>query len=220
MTRKTMGLSEEVHQYLLANGVREADVLAQLRQETASHPMARMQISPDQGAFLAMLARLLGAKRCIEVGVFTGYSSLAVALALPPEGTILACDISEEYTAIARRYWEQAGVSNKINLVLAPADQTLADRVAAGERGAYDFAFIDADKEGYERYYELCLDLLRPGGLMAVDNVLWSGAVADDTDQSESTVALRNFNAARRNDTRVDLCMLAVADGISLLRKR
>jgi caffeoyl-CoA O-methyltransferase len=179
-----------------------------------------MQIGADQGQFMALLVRLAGAKRCIEVGVFTGYSSLVVALALPHDGTLLACDVSEEYTAIARRYWNRAGVADRIDLRLAPAVDTLDAQLAQGNANRYDFAFIDADKTNYAQYYERCLQLLRPGGLIAADNTLWSGAVADASDQSADTVALRAFNDKLHHDERVDVAMLSIGDGLTLARKR
>jgi caffeoyl-CoA O-methyltransferase len=179
-----------------------------------------MQIAPDQGQFMAFLIRLIGAKKALEVGVFTGYSSLCVALALPPEGKLIACDISEEYTAIARRYWQKAGVTDKIDLRIAPALETLDQLVTAGQTNSFDFAFIDADKENYLNYYERALQLVRPGGLIAVDNVLWGGAVADPAVQDESTQAIRAFNQTLHRDERVDLSLVAIADGLTLAMKR
>ena len=179
MTDRRLQITDEIHRYLVEHSVREPEVLARLRAATASLPQAQMQIGPEQGQLMALLARLVGAKRCIEIGVFTGYSSLAVALALPEDGRILACDVSEEWTAIARRFWREAGVEHKIELKLQPATRTLEQLLAAGEAGRYDFAFIDADKPAYDTYYELLLQLLRPGGLIALDNTLWSGQVAE-----------------------------------------
>jgi predicted O-methyltransferase YrrM len=179
-----------------------------------------MQIAPEQGQFMALLVRLLGARRCLEVGVFTGYSTLAVALALPPEGRVIACDISAEYTAIARRHWDAAGVAGRIELRLGPAADTLDALLAAGGAGSYDFAFIDADKPAYPAYYERCLALLRPGGLIAVDNTLWGGAVADPADQEADTRAIRAFNGRLHGDARVDLSLAPIGDGLSLARKR
>jgi len=190
-----------------------------LREATRTHPRAGMQIAPEQGQLMALLVKLLGARRTIEVGVFTGYSALAVALALPDDGRILACDVSDEYTRVAREYWRRAGVAHRIELVLAPAAQTLAARIDAGESGRYDFAFIDADKTGYDGYYEQCLQLLRPGGLIAIDNVLWQGAVARPAD-SDDTRALQALNAKLHRDERIDLAMLPIADGVTLARKR
>jgi len=178
-----------------------------------------MQIAPEQGALMAMLVKLMGARRTIEIGVFTGYSALAVALALPADGRVLACDISDEYTRIGRPFWQQAGVADKIDLQLAPALATLDARLAAGESGAYDFAFIDADKPGYDAYYERCLQLLRPGGLIMIDNTLWSGDVARPA-QSADTRALQALNDKLKGDERVDLCLLPFSDGVTLARKR
>jgi caffeoyl-CoA O-methyltransferase len=209
-----------LYAYLLGASLREPPLLKRLREETARHPEARMQISPEQGQFMQLLVKLMDARRCIEVGVFTGYSSLAVALALPQDGRLLACDLSEEFTAVARRYWKEAGVERKIELRLAPALDTLELRLKAGEAGRYDFAFIDADKANYLAYYERVLQLLRPGGLLLVDNVLWSGRVLDPADMTEDTAAIRAFNQALHRDERIDLSMLPVGDGLTLARKR
>jgi predicted O-methyltransferase YrrM len=221
MSRRTLALDERLHEYVVAHN-REHAELAKLRQATASHPRANMQISPEQGALLAMLVRLVGARRTIEVGVFTGYSALAVALALPPEGGILACDISDEYTRLARPFWERAGVAQKIELVLGPALDTLNTRLAAGQAGHYDFAFIDADKASYDGYYERCLQLLRTGGLIAFDNVLWSGRVAQpfDVAADPDTAALQALNTKLKRDERIDLALVPVGDGLTLARKR
>jgi len=220
MSRSTIQVDDRLRDYLLRVSVRESAALARLRQETADHPRSGMQICPEQGQLMQLLVRLMSARRVIEVGVFTGYSSLAVAQALPEDGTILACDVSDEYTTVARRHWEAAGVAGKIELVIAPALETLDERLARGEAGRYDFAFIDADKENYLGYYERVLALLRPGGLVAVDNTLWSGAVADDTDQSPATVALRQFNRRLLEDERVDLSLVPIGDGLTLARRR
>jgi predicted O-methyltransferase YrrM len=220
MSRQSIGLDDRLYGYLLDASLREPPALARLREETAAHPRAGMQIAPEQGQFMQLLLKLVDARRVIEAGVFTGYSSLAMALALPDDGRILACDISEEYTAIARRHWAAAGVAAKIELVLGPARDTLDARLAAGEAGSYDFAFIDADKGGYLDYYERLLALLRPGGLIAVDNTLWDGAVADPADRSPDTVALREFNARLHADERVDLSLVPIGDGLTLARKR
>ena len=220
MTNKSIGLEPQVYDYLLQHSLREPEVLRRLRQETAALPLSRMQIAPEQGQYMALLARLIGARQVIEIGVFTGYSALCVAQVLPPDGRLLACDINEEWTDIARRYWAEAGVASRIELVLAPAHDTLQARLAAGEAGHYDMAFIDADKTAYTDYYEACLRLLRPGGLILVDNVLWSGRVADPDDQDSDTLALRAFNASLLDDERIDLSMLPVADGLTLARKR
>lgn len=216
---RTLGLDGKVYDYLLANSPPEHPVLAGLRRETASLPQSSMQIGADQGAFFQLLVSLTGAKRCLEVGVFTGYSSLAVALALPDAGHITACDISEEWTSIARRYWQKANVEKKIDLRLAPAVQTLDALIAGGAAGTYDFAFVDADKAGYTAYHERVLTLLRPGGLVAYDNVLWGGAVADPSDTSTDTVALRKFNAALTKDPRIRHSLLPVGDGVTLALK-
>jgi caffeoyl-CoA O-methyltransferase len=219
MTRRTLPLDDALYEYLLAHSLREHPELAALREATRTHPRANMQIAPEQGQLMALLVKLIGARRTIEVGVFTGYSALAVALALPADGRILACDVSDEYTRIAREYWQRAGVAHKIELVLAPAAQALAARIAAGEAGTYDFAFIDADKTGYDGYYEQCLQLLRPGGLIAIDNVLWQGAVARPA-ESDDTRALQALNDKLHRDQRIDLALLPIADGLTLARKR
>ncbi len=215
-----LGLSEELYGYILSASLREADVLRRLREETAEMPLAVMQIAPEQGQFMALIVELIGAKRTLEVGVFTGYSSLAVALALPDDGHITACDVSEEWTAIARRYWAEAGVAHKIDLRLAPAIETLDALLADGQAGSYDFAFIDAEKTEYAEYYERVLQLLRQGGLVAVDNVLWNGAVADPANDEDDTNAIRAFNEKLLGDDRVSLSLLPLADGLTLARKR
>jgi predicted O-methyltransferase YrrM len=220
VTDRRLQITDEIHRYLVDHSVREPDVLTRLRAATASLPQAQMQIGPEQGQLMALLAKLVGAKRCIEVGVFTGYSSLAVALALPEDGRILACDVSEKWTAIARRFWREAGVEHKIELKLQPAVRTLEELLAAGETGHYDFAFVDADKPAYDTYYELLLKLLRPGGLMALDNTLWSGAVADPNEREPNAVALRALNEKLHRDERIDLSLLPVGDGLTLARKR
>ena len=220
MRTNNLGLDDEIYDYLLRVSLREADVLRRLREETAAMPLSIMQIAPEQGQFMALLVELMGAVRCIEVGVFTGYSSLAVALALPPEGRITACDVSEEFTAVARRYWREAGVDHMIDLRLAPALETLDGLIAEGARGTYDFAFIDAEKSEYADYYERLLILLRPGGLILIDNVLWSGKVADPEIDTIDTVAIRAFNEKLMTDERVSLSMLPVADGLTFARKR
>jgi caffeoyl-CoA O-methyltransferase len=220
MSNRTISLTDSLHEYLLRVSLREPDVLRDLRAETARLAQRSMQIAPEQGQFMALLARLVGARRCIEVGVFTGYSSLAVALALPDDGRIVACDVSEEWTAVARRYWERAGVADRIDLRLAPALQTLDSLLAAGEAGRYDLAFIDADKTRYGDYYERVLELLRPGGLVVIDNTLWSGRVADPADTDADTVALRELNERLLGDERVDLSLVPIGDGLTLARKR
>lgn len=220
MSNRTLNVSDRLYDYLIDHSLREADVLRRLRQETARLPMARMQIAPEQGQFMALLIRLLGARKTLEVGVFTGYSSLAVALALPREGRHVACDVSEEWTSIGWRYWQEAGVADKIDLRIAPATETLDALIASGEAGTFDFAFIDADKTSYDAYYERALTLVRPGGLIAIDNVLWGGSVADPNDQDEDTQAIRALNDKVHRDERVELSMLPVGDGLTLVVKR
>ena len=220
MTNRSISLTDSLYEYLLSVSLREPELLRRLRHETASYPNARMQIAPEQGQFMALLARLLGARRCLEVGVFTGYSSLAIALALPDDGRSVACDVSAEWTSVARRYWAAAGVEHKIDLRLAPALETLGGLLEAGEAGSYDFAFLDADKENYARYYELALELVRPGGLIVVDNTLWSGRVADLANDEATTLSLRRFNECLHRDQRVDLSLLPIGDGLTLARKR
>ncbi|HXS53329.1 MAG TPA: class I SAM-dependent methyltransferase [Usitatibacter sp.] len=219
MSGRLLPLTDALQRYV-DERAREHPVLAELRAATAGMPHAQMQIGPDQGAFMALAVKLLGARRTIEIGVFTGYSSLAVALALPADGQVVACDISEEWTSMARRYWEKAGVAGKVDLRLGRATKTLDEMLAAGEAGRYDFAFIDADKANYLAYYERCLKLLRAGGLIAVDNTLWSGTVIDAKDRSEDTQAIRAFNDAVARDERVDVALLTVGDGLTLARKR
>jgi len=220
MSNKTINLDDRVYNYLQSVSVRETEILRLLREETASHPMGKMQIAPEQGQFMAMLVKLMGAKKTIEVGVFTGYSSLVVALALPDDGKIVACDVNEEYTAIARRYWEKAGVANKIDLHLVPAIITLETLIAKGETESFDFAFIDANKSDYDRYYELCLQLIRPGGLIAIDNVLWYGKVADLEIQDNRTKIIRNLNEKIYLDDRVDVSLIPIGDGLTLAMKK
>lgn len=220
MSSRTITLDEALYAYLLEVSLREPDVLRRLREETRALPEARMQISPEQGQFMALLVRLMDARRIIEVGTFTGYSALAMAMALPAGGRLVACDVSEAWTAIARRYWEEAGVAGRIELRLAPALDTLDALLAGGDEGAFDLMFIDADKERYADYYERGLRLLRPGGLIAIDNVLWSGRVIDPGRQDPDTQAIRAFNAALHADPRIDLSLLPIGDGLTLARKR
>ena len=220
LTDSSGQLRLSLHSYLLATSLREPGILEKLRQETAQHHSGNMQIAPEQGQFMALLLRLMGAKKVLEIGTFTGYSSLCMALTLPDDGTLTACDVSEEYTAIARRYWQTAGVADKITLHLAPALDTLAQLLATDQAGTFDFAFIDADKTNYGHYYEKSLELLRPGGLIAIDNVLWGGAVADPviTDDPD-TLALRHLNQTLHHDHRIELSMLPIADGLTLALK-
>lgn len=220
MSNKTLAVTDRIHEYLLRTTVREPAVLAELREETMRLPMARMQIAPEQGQLMGLLVELLDAKRAIEVGVFTGYSAIAVALALPDDGRLIACDVNEEWTNIARRYFGRAGVEHKIELQLRPALETLDELLAGGQAGAFDFAFIDADKENYAEYYERCLSLLRVGGLVAVDNALWSGDVADPEKDDAETRAIRALNQKVASDQRVTMSLLPIGDGLLLARKR
>lgn len=217
---RLLTMTPELNQYIVEHSVRDHPVLAELRAATAGMKHGGMQIGPDQGQFMQFMVRLINAKKCIEVGVFTGYSSLAVALALPPDGTIIACDINEEWTAIAKKHWEKAGVAGKVMLKLAPANETLDRLLAEGGAGKYDFAFIDADKGGYLGYYERLLKLMRPNGLILVDNTLWSGNVANPSNLDKDTVALREFNRFVHKDVRVGLAMLPLGDGVTMIRKR
>jgi O-methyltransferase len=220
MSNRSISLTDQVYSYLLDASLREPPALRALREETWHRKQRSMQIAPEQGQFMALLARLTGARRCIEVGVFTGYSSLVTALALPDDGRIVACDISEEWAAVARRYWREAGVQHKIDLRLGPALETLDAMLAAGERERYDLAFLDAQKTEYLGYYERCLELLRPGGLIMVDNTLWDGRVADPAAADEDTVAIRHFNETLHRDERIDLSLVPIGDGLTLARKR
>jgi caffeoyl-CoA O-methyltransferase len=213
-------VTENLADYIRSVTLREPDVLKRLREETAKLPNAIMQICPEQGQFMGLLMQLLGAQRTLEVGVFTGYSSTVVALALPEDGKIIACDISPDYTAIARRYWREAGVEHKVELRLAPAIETLDALLAEGQSGSFDFAFIDADKENYGGYYERALKLLRPGGVIAVDNVLWHGKVLDGSVQDADTRAIRALNEKLHGDERVTVSMLPIGDGLTLACKR
>jgi predicted O-methyltransferase YrrM len=220
MSLRSIGLSEAVHGYLCEATLREPALLKQLRDETAQLPQANMQIAPEQGQFMALLTELLDARRVLEVGVFTGYSSLSVALALPDDGHLVACDISEEWTRIARRYWEQAGVAHKIDLRLGPGVASLDALLANGEASTYDFAFLDADKESYVAYKDQCLELIRPGGLLAFDNALWNGDVADPQKTDAATEAIRDVTRQLRDDPRVSLSLVPIGDGLLLARKR
>jgi len=212
-------LPQAVDDYLRTVVARESPLQQRLRDETAKLPMGGMQIGADQGVFLAFLVRLIGARNAIEIGTFTGYSALSVASALAPGGRLVCCDVSEEWTAIARRYWAEAGVADRIELHLRPAQETLALLLRKHGPGSFDFAFIDADKTGYDAYYEACLELLRPGGLIAIDNVLWSGTVADPADQKPDTVALRVLTVKIRDDRRVDASLVSLGDGVLLARR-
>jgi predicted O-methyltransferase YrrM len=213
-------VTPELGEYIRSVSLREPEILKRLRDETAAIPEASMQLMAEQGQFLAFLARLMGAKRTLEVGVFTGYSSLVTALALPEDGRIVACDVSEEWTSIARRYWKEAGVDHKIDLRLGPALDTLRGLLGEGRRGSFDFAFIDADKQNYDGYFDLAMELVRPGGVIAADNVLWDGSVVDAGDQSESTVAIRAFNMKVFADERVWISLAPIGDGLMLALKK
>ncbi len=219
MADRRLNLDAALLDYLVAHSVREHPAQLALREATRRHPHAGMQIGPEQGQLMALLVRLVGARRAIEIGVFTGYSALTVALALPADGYLLACDISDEYTRIGRPFWGAAGVAHKIDLQLAPALATLDARLAAGEAERYDFAFIDADKTGCDAYCERCLQLLRPGGLIAIDNVLWGGSVARPATDAD-TRALQALNDKLHRDERVDVAMVPIGDGLTLARKR
>ncbi len=220
MSNRSIGLDDRLYDYLLSVSLREPELFARLRRETEMMPEAVMQISPEQGQFMQMLVKLTGARRTLEIGTFTGYSALAVASVLPEDGRLVACDISARYTDVGRPYWEEAGVAGKIDLRIGPAVESLDALIAGGEAASFDFAFIDADKSNYANYYERCLELIRPGGLIAVDNVLWEGAVADSSDNSEDTRAIRALNESLKNDQRVDLSLVPIGDGLTLARKR
>jgi predicted O-methyltransferase YrrM len=219
MTVKSTFVDRAIQEYIIAQTVREDPVLADLRIETSKRSNAMMEIGPEQGAFMQLLARAVDARRYLEIGVFTGYSALAMALALPEDGHIVACDVNEEYTAVARRYWERAGVAKKIDLRIAPAIETL-DRMIAERSEPFDMAFIDADKENVDRYYEAALRLVRPGGLILVDNVLWGGAVVESANDDPDTVALRSLTQKVGRDERVDVALVPTCDGILIARKR
>ena len=220
MSNRSIGLSESLYQYLLDHSLHENDLLRELREETATLAQANMQIAPEQGQFMALLARMIGARRCLEVGTFTGYSALAVTLAMPPQGETSCLDISEEWTAIAQRYWIRAGLADRIRLHLAPASETLEKLIRDGWSGDYDMAFIDADKTGYRDYYEACLKLVRPGGLVLIDNTLWDGRVTEGRGQDEDTAAIQAFNRHVHTDERVDVSLVPIGDGLTLARKR
>lgn len=220
MSSQTLNLSDELYQYLLSVSLRENHVLTELRQEMINHPVGNMHISPEQGQFMALLLKVMGAEKVLEIGVFTGYSSTVMALALPDHGKIIACDINEKDTNSARHRWQQAGVENKIELYLAPALDTLEKLMAGGEKETFDFIFIDADKSNYLNYYEKSLILLRKGGLIAVDNVLWYGRVADININDKRTKKIREFNEFLAKDERIDLSLIPMGDGLTLARKK
>jgi predicted O-methyltransferase YrrM len=220
MSNQTIGLNEQLQDYVLEHSLREDPLLAELREETAQLPERNMQIAPEQGQFMALMARLIGAKRYIEVGTFTGYSALAVTLAMPEEGRTIACDVSKEWTDIARRYWQRAGVDERILLELRPALKTLDELLVSGCEDTFDLAFIDADKSGYIDYFERCHDLVRPGGLIMIDNTLWDGKVVDSSANDEDTEAIRAFNDYLRDREEIDVSLVPVGDGLTLVRKR
>ncbi len=220
MSLASVGLPDELQEYLVRVGVREPTILRRLREETAPLPMRDMQIAPEQGAFMALLVELIGARRCLELGTFTGYSSLAVALAMPADGRIVCCDVSEEWTSIARRFWADAGVADKVDLRLGPALDTLDVLLADGQAGSFDFTFLDADKENYPNYYERIVELLRPGGLLAIDNVFAGGRIADESVQDPRVEATRRLNERVAADERVTIAIVPIADGLTLVRKR
>ncbi|MSP50768.1 MAG: SAM-dependent methyltransferase [Alphaproteobacteria bacterium] len=220
MSRRSIDLTDRLYDYLLAHSLREKPLFRKLRQATAKLPMAGMQISPEQGQFMMLLVELIGAKKAIEIGTFTGYSGLCVATALPPRGHLWCCDVSEEFTSVARKFWKLAKIDKKITLILAPAKETVAKLLKTGHAGTFDFAFIDADKSNYDAYYEGALKLLRRGGLIAIDNVLWGGSVADPAKNSPDTKAIRKLNAKIHKDKRVSASLLPIGDGLTLARKR
>ena len=219
MSNKTFTLSDELYRYLLSVSLRDDPLLQRLREETARDDMARMQTAPEQGQLMALLVKLIGARKALEVGVYTGYSALCVAGALPEDGRLVACDIDATWTAVAQRYWQEAGLADRIELRLAPALDTLDELIANGAAGSFDFAFIDADKENYAGYFERVLTLIRRGGLIAIDNTLWSGQVADPACQDADTLAIRAFNEALYRDSRVDISLIPIADGLTLAMK-
>lgn len=219
MSNKTLALDDRLYDYLLSVSLREPDILARLREETSNRADAEMQIAPEQGQFMALLLKLIGARRSLEVGTFTGYSALVCALALPEDGQLIALDINEDTTEIAQRYWAEAGVENKIELRLGPAEDSLRNLIDGGDQGSFDFMFIDADKTGYATYYEMGLQLLRPGGVLAFDNVLWAGRVADPGAGDDDTQALKALNVQLHADPRVDISMVPIGDGLTLARK-
>ena len=220
MSTKIILMDDQLLEYLRQNSVREPDVLQELREETQKLSNSGMQISPEQGQLMAMLVKLVNARKIVEIGTFTGYSSTVMALAMPEDSQLIAFDISEEYTRTARRFWKKAGVDQRVKLVLGNAKESLKDFLQTGEQESVDLAFIDADKSSYAEYYEYCLQLIRPGGLILVDNVLWGGQVADASNHDKDTEALRIFNAALSSDQRVDLCMVPIGDGLTIARKR
>ena len=220
MSKSYTSVTPELGDYISSVTLREQPLLARLREETAAYPQAMMQVSPEQGQFLAFLTRLIGARRTLEIGVFTGYSSLSVAMALPDDGRIIACDVNEEWTSVARRYWKEAGVEKKIDLRIGPALPTLRNLIDSGQMNTFDFVFIDADKPNYLAYFDCALELLRPGGVVAADNVLWHGSVIDSTVQDEGTNAIREFNRRLQVDDRIWITLVPMGDGLTLAQKK
>jgi len=220
MTNRTLTIDDRLYRYLIDNSLRETPLMRELRELTWRQEMARMQIAPEQGQFMALLVELLGARNVIEIGTFTGYSALCLAQAMPADGRLVCCDVNLEWTAIGLDFWARAGVRDKIELRIAPALSTLDDLLQGGEAGCFDMAFIDADKTNYRNYYERCLQLLRPGGLLMFDNMLWGGAVADPDDQDEDTLALRELNGLLHQDARVSISLVPIGDGLTLALKR
>jgi predicted O-methyltransferase YrrM len=220
MSGRTIFLNDVTYSYLLGHSLREPAHLLELRKETGAMPNASMQISPEQGQFMSLLVKMLGVKKALEIGVFTGYSSVAIATSLAEQGVLVACDISEEFTQVAKKYWAKAGVANKIHLHIGPALQTLDRLIAKGERGTFDFVFIDAAKEEYEQYFEKSLNLVRRGGVILIDNVLWGGNVADPQVKDPETMAIRRFNEKRKTDDRIEMSMIPLGDGLTLCRKK
>lgn len=220
MSNTSIGVPEDLHEYLVAHGVREPDILRRLREETAALPQHDMQIAPEQGAFMALLVEILDARRCIELGTFTGYSSLVVTLAMPSDGLMVCCDVSEEWTSVARRYWAEAGVGDRVDLRLGPALETLDELLAGGAAGTFDFAFVDASKREYPDYHERIVRLLRQGGVVAYDNVFWAGDILDESKTDPDTLGVRRLNDRLAQDERVTISMIPVADGLTLARKR
>lgn len=220
MTKQTLNVDDQLYQYLMNTSSRQSDLLKALADETASDPLARMQISPEQGQFMGLLVKLMGARNIIEVGTFTGYSSICMAQNMIRPARLICCDVDENWTAVAKRYWQQAGVDDICDLRLAPALETLQGLIRAGEQRRFDLAFIDADKENYDAYYEACLRLIRPGGLILIDNTLWGGRVADVHVQDVDTQAIRQLNLKLKSDQRIELSQLPIADGLTLCVKR
>lgn len=220
MTPRTLILDDALSRYLHESSLREHPVARKLRAATQRLPGATMQIAPEQGQLMALLARMIGARRAIEIGTYTGYSALVLALALPADGTLICCDVNRETTAVGRKYWKEAGVELRIDLRIAPALETVAALLANGEAEEFDLAFIDADKSNYDRYYESCLELIRPGGLILIDNVLWGGSVADSREKDPTAAMFRKLNAKIRDDARVDMSLVAIGDGLTVVRKR